>query len=962
MSKNDLVSSRSGILSFSSSPLMVVSQPILQSTYEGPLAGYLILGSYLSDDEIRTITEITSQNLTILPLRSNQSMKFDSLSSVILQVHDSDTITGYAVLPDITGNPQYMVAVTKSRGIFNQGLETIGSYIILLIIVSIGITLIMLVTIDHLVLRRIAIIIDQARTRTSQSSDSIPLRKKGDELSELAFTLTPVFTKIAEYEQELLKSEERYRTVVESQTDFICRFKPDGRYFYANQAFISYYGKTFEELCQGSFSQVIHPEDLTRVRTHRDNLTEGNFVETIEFRVIIPSGEIRWQQWTDFAMFDQDGIITEYQSIGRDITEKKQSQADLEQAYENIRKTLDQLTASEQNLKESLAKTEESEKKYRDLADSLPEFVFEVDNSGKLTFLNKMGFEVSGYQPQDLQDGLDAVSLIAPVDRDRLIRNMGKVLSGERISGQEYIGYKRDGTQFPIVVYSIRVEHERTVSGLRGFAIDITERKRMESVNRKLADIVRLTRAGIMTGTGDLIDVINPAYATMHGYTFEELKSLPAESLFSPDLKRDFPAYLKKAEVLGHVVFEADHIHRDGTIIPTLNVLSSLPDTQDSGQYWILNVQDISEHRLAWKILMESESLRESQRQLREVISRLPDATFVIDKDGWVILWNSAMEQLTGIQSDSIIGRGQNEYSIPFYGKKQPLLIDLVLEGSLQGYQDYPEIHLNGDTLSMEEYLPHTTSGPMYLSSVANPLYNSKGKVIGAIESIRDISSLKRAEEALLKANEKLNLLSSITRHDIRNRITVLFGIIPVIRHMSSNPDMVEMLDLLERAAYAIRDQIEFTRDYQDMGVHSPEWRDGGKLIEIASQQLQLKDVILDNGLHGLLLYADPLLERVFYNLIDNALRHGGSLSKISVSYSFHQTDLTVLFEDNGSGISNDIKEKIFERGYGKNTGLGLFLVREILSITGITIRETGISGLGARFELHVPDGSYKVP
>jgi len=821
-SHDSLISSRSGFLIPDSDPLLVVSQPILTSMYEGPSAGYLLFGTYLDHEEVRKLSDITSLPLSVIPVSGPvQALDWeyaDSMNAtsplIAFAVSDADTVTGSIPVRDITGQKQFLLQVASDRSMYNQGLTTIGSFIALLVVIGLAFIIITLIFMDHLVLRRLGILITRARTKNAPIdgvTDS--LFASGDELSELAHALTPVF---------------------------------------------------------------------------------------------------------------------------------------------------DRVTRSEAELLEALRKTEESEQKYRELADSLPEFVFEVDLSGRLTFLNRLGFQVSGYLPEDLLEGLYAVNLVAPEDQQRLIANLKRIADGERVSGQEYLATRRDGTHFPMVFYSIRVIKDDVPVGLRGFAIDITDRKQMEASNRKLADIVQHTQAGIITGSGDEVDVINPAYALMHGYTREEIASVPMTSLFSPDLRKDFPAYLRKAENWGHFVFEAEHMHRDGTLFPTLNDLTVISE-QEVTPYWILNVQDITEHRLAWKILMESESLRESHRQLKDVLSRLPDATFVVDKDGWVILWNAAMESLTKINKEQIIGRGQQEYAVPFYGYKRPLLIDLILKPSLPAEEYYTEVTRQDGTLSVEEYLPNTVNGPMYLSVVANPLFDSHGRLIGAIQSIRDVSSRKIVEEALMRTNEKLNLLSSITRHDIRNRITVLFGILPIVKKMSSNPEMTEMVDMLEKAAYAIRDQIEFTGDYQDMGVHAPEWREAGDLIDQISQQGLLPSGVIENDLHGLSIYADPLLERVFYNLVDNAARHGGDVSRIRASFARRDQQVVITFEDNGSGIPQDLKERIFERGYGKNTGLGLFLVREILSITGIAITETGTYGTGACFEIVVPDGCFRI-
>lgn len=111
----------------------------------------------------------------------------------------------------------------------------------------------------------------------------------------------------------------------------------------------------------------------------------------------------------------------------------------------------------------------------------------------------------------------------------------------------------------------------------------------------------------------------------------------------------------------------------------------------------------------------------------------------------------------------------------------------------------------------------------------------------------------------------------------------------------------------------------------------------------------------------GLEVFADPLLEKVFYNLIDNSLRYGGeTLTTIRITSRKKGSSLVLAFEDNGTGIADCDKKVIFDKGFGKNTGLGLYLSREILSITGITIAETGEPGKGACFEMLVPEGGFR--
>ncbi|HII97765.1 MAG TPA: HAMP domain-containing histidine kinase [Methanoregula sp.] len=110
----------------------------------------------------------------------------------------------------------------------------------------------------------------------------------------------------------------------------------------------------------------------------------------------------------------------------------------------------------------------------------------------------------------------------------------------------------------------------------------------------------------------------------------------------------------------------------------------------------------------------------------------------------------------------------------------------------------------------------------------------------------------------------------------------------------------------------------------------------------------------------GLEIFTDPLITKVFANLLNNSLRHGNHVTEIHVHAQPGNNGLVIVWEDNGAGIPINEKELIFDRGYGKNTGLGLFLVREILAITGITIIENGEPGKGARFEISLPKDRFR--
>jgi signal transduction histidine kinase len=225
----------------------------------------------------------------------------------------------------------------------------------------------------------------------------------------------------------------------------------------------------------------------------------------------------------------------------------------------------------------------------------------------------------------------------------------------------------------------------------------------------------------------------------------------------------------------------------------------------------------------------------------------------------------------------------------------------------------------------------------------------------------RDITERKQVEQALQLANKKLNLMAEITRHDIRNKLTVLGGYLSLLKEYPPRSQATMYVDKLMETTTIIAQHIEFTRLYQNLGVVPPSWQNVQTVFLRACTHVELHQIQIRSDLENVEIFADPLLERVFYNQIDNTLRYGGP-KKTYISLAAHETKdgLIITIEDDGVGIPPQDKEKIFRRGFGKNTGLGLFLAREILSITGISLSETGEYLQGARFDLFVPKGTYR--
>ena len=208
---------------------------------------------------------------------------------------------------------------------------------------------------------------------------------------------------------------------------------------------------------------------------------------------------------------------------------------------------------------------------------------------------------------------------------------------------------------------------------------------------------------------------------------------------------------------------------------------------------------------------------------------------------------------------------------------------------------------------------------------------------------------------------KKLQIVGSVTRHDVLNQLTAIVGYNELLGMMVEDPKFKSFLEKEKFALDKIRRQFQFAKDYQNIAADPPRWQNIRNLASRVSEDFDLKGVRITADTGGASVLADPLFDRVFHHLFDNALRHGGTVTEITISLRETGSSGLLLVENNGAGIPAPDKDKIFERGYGKGTGWGLYLAREILAVTGMTITETGEPAKGVRFEITLPPGSFRL-
>ncbi|NYT04831.1 MAG: GAF domain-containing protein [Methanomicrobiales archaeon] len=225
----------------------------------------------------------------------------------------------------------------------------------------------------------------------------------------------------------------------------------------------------------------------------------------------------------------------------------------------------------------------------------------------------------------------------------------------------------------------------------------------------------------------------------------------------------------------------------------------------------------------------------------------------------------------------------------------------------------------------------------------------------------QDITEMKRYREQLEEANKKLILLSDITRHDILNQVTAVLGYIFMLKE--DWPDTgkpARYIAAIEELTRTIEDQISFTREYQELGVHAPVWQPLSGLIRRASRGAGLDGIEVADETGTTEILADPMFEKVLRNIFTNAIAHGGPVTRILIRFTVEEGAGVLSVADNGIGVPDELKETIFKRGFGRKTGFGLFLVREILLVHGMTICEAGHEGSGAVFKITIPRDAFR--
>lgn len=481
------------------------------------------------------------------------------------------------------------------------------------------------------------------------------------------------------------------------------------------------------------------------------------------------------------------------------------------------------------------------------------------------------------------------------------------------------------------------LSHQALVDEIQGRRI--VEKRLQDSRNALQTFIDSIPEISALIGADGTVIVANAAFNQIHTFLRDGYSEAGIRGRFTVVMKRMVREMSTVVKTGVPSVIEAEYHDRVAEVHMT-----PVFDTAGKTEAVAIFSIDITEKK---KEMLAQ--LRERERQFRELADFIPITLYECDETGMVTFANRTAFSALGFGPE-VIDTGIH-------------LKDCVVPEELSLAEEQIADVAGGGKVRAMQFHVRRSDGTAFPALVFCSPIEKEGIRRGQRGAVIDISDQVMAEEALRRTNLKLSLISSVTRHDILNQVTgiLLFKELLTDTIEAGEPVDAESVSHIFDSIETIERQILFSRDYQDIGIKAPRWENVAHIVTTVSKNVELSalDIICTTG--DLEIFTDNLFEKVVFNLMENSLRHGFNVSSMEVAWTPAAGGGGILtFADDGVGVPDGTKEQIFKKGFGSNTGYGLYLIREILELTGITIKETGTVGKGATFSLGIPPGACK--
>lgn len=754
------------------------------------------------------------------------------------------------------------------------------------------------------------------------------------------------------------------RLIIETVRSLIIVLDADGKIVDFNRACEKATGYSRNEVIgQSIWEKLIPPEQRKEVQSVFMNMKSGDFLTEHENEWIVKDGGRMTIAWSN-AVLSANGSVKYIIGTGIDITDRRKSEVALGEMLDRTRKHEKDITRLLEGA-HALLELRDFDIAARTIFDACKNSIGAT--AGYVALLSEDGAEnkVLFLDPGGMPCTVDP-SLPMPIRglREKAYRLRQPVHDNDFMHS-EWVKYMPEGhADLKNVLFAPMVIGDKAL-GLLGLANKpggfTDDDDKMASIFAELAATSLLNsmtmksleesesrfRSVAQTATDAIInidskgDIVfwNDSASKIFGYTAEKAVGRSLSKMMPERYRDRHLTGMRRAAETGELknvgrTIELTGLKKDGIEFP---IELSLAKWNVKGEIFFTGIiRDITRRLSAEKQV----------RQLSRAVEQSPVSIVITDIKGDIEYVNPKFEDLTGYSVQEAIGKNPR---ILKTGKTLPEEYKRLWEAISTGHE------------WRGEFLNKKKNGDLYWEAASiSPIIDADGKITHFVAVKEDITERKEFEESLKLANQKLNMMGSITRHDVLNQVMVLLAWNSMAQEISTEIPVREYLSRMLNVTEAIQRHLEFTSDYQAMGVKRPIWINLKDAFHQAIDSMDLAKITVESDLSGYEIFADPMLEKVFLNLADNSIRHGKRVSRIRTYCRSSGDMLSIVWEDDGIGIKEEHKKMIFDQGFGTHTGLGLFMVKEILGITGITIKETGREEVGAKFEIQIPTGRFR--
>jgi PAS domain S-box-containing protein len=578
-----------------------------------------------------------------------------------------------------------------------------------------------------------------------------------------------------------------------------------------------------------------------------------------------------------------------------------------------------------------------------------------VDAALRPTYISSSVERLSGYRPEELLGRPIEESGMHPEDMARI---RAAVEAGPPQHSQESLVRlrKKDGATLHLEIRATPIIKEDRFVGVQIEGRDVTEKVRLTealSLNmERFRQSERVGRTGCWEATPDPENPMlwgSEGTLRLFGLPLGECERPVAEivsCLVEPEVLQEALAAL----VLEGQDFDVsfDIMPADGAPRRTIRALAELLRDANGNPLRVVGVvrevtDEVALHR----------QLKESEQHYRLLAENIKDVVWLMDfETGRFLYVSPSVESLRGYTAEEVMAE-------PMQSSLTEESLEIIGEKVGEAYDDF----ITGDgkpTYFIVELGQPCKDGSTVMTEVVTSFHrNSENGRIEVIGVSRNITKRRSAQDALREANRRLSILNIITRHDLLDHLTALRSHLDHDRR-AAPADLRGDIEQISEIVRHMERQLILARDYQEMGNAAPEWQPVANVLVRALAQLELGPIVLDEELGETEILADPMLERVFLNLLNNSLRRGGNVTQIRMWKHMKGDELVLVYEDDGIGVPESQKQAIFESGPGGE--MGLFLAKEVLGMTRIGLKENGVPGKGFRFEMVVPAGRFRFP